>query len=61
MDRTTGRFTTDWGTTDTTCRQCYREGPVQFRCWESDDGRHDEILFRCRACAYTWQIETACA
>ena len=56
-------FYTDWKPTkaenpDFKCRQC-KSDEVEYRCWESSDGAHDDINYRCNGCQREWWVEGA--
>ena len=52
-----GEFTTPWrllaGEHCPRCPSVHVEG----RCWESDDGEHEDFQHRCVACDHRWWTE----
>lgn len=56
-------YTTDWKPTKAenpsfVCREC-KSDEVEYREWESGDGAHDDLHYRCKACGRDWWIEGA--
>lgn len=54
-------YTTDWKPTkaenpDFVCREC-ESSEVEYREWESSDGAHDDVHYRCNHCHHDWWIE----
>jgi len=56
-------FVTDWKLVSyedpTFCCPYCGVDDVEFREWESDDGGHEDTLYRCDACNRMWWIEGA--
>jgi predicted Zn-ribbon and HTH transcriptional regulator len=54
-------YTSDWKQTKLTnpdfkCREC-GSNDVEFRDWESSDGAHDDLHYRCPGCKREWWVE----
>lgn len=52
-------FETDWTKVDDQmpCRHCGTVGRIERRLWESDDGGHEDVKYRCLACERTWWVD----
>lgn len=53
----------DWKPTATEnaefkCREC-GSSDVHYRTWESSDGAHEDIHYKCRGCQREWWFEGA--
>lgn len=54
-------YTTEWANAEITnpsfkCPKC-TEADIEFREWESSDGAHDDVHYRCSCCGYEWWVE----
>lgn len=56
-------YVTDWKPTKAEnpnfkCCQCASD-EIEYREWESSDGAHDDLHYRCNGCGRQWWVEGA--
>lgn len=54
-------YTTDWIETKITnpefkCKKC-KSNEIEYREWESSDGAHDDLEYKCNGCGKHWWVE----
>jgi len=45
-----------WYKCDEPCRKCGKQG-CEWRVWESSDGAHEDVQYRCTVCGHDWWVE----
>ncbi len=58
-----GSFVTDWKDAESAnpnfkCPKC-TERKISFREWESRDGAHEDLKYRCETCGHIWWVDRA--